>query len=152
MLDSLAITRRHFFQQCGVGVGSAALAALLADSFAGRAPAADTGANPLAPRKPHFPAKAKRVVHLFMAGAPSHLDLFDYKPELTKLECKPLPPSVYVDQRYAFIRADAAVLGPRFKFAKHGQCGAEIADVLPHLAKVVDDICLIRSVRTDQFN
>jgi uncharacterized protein (DUF1501 family) len=153
MIDPRFITRRHFFEQCGIGVGKVALATLLTDAFAGRLSAApEATANPLAPRPPHFAPKAKRVIHLFMAGAPSHLDLFDYKPELAKLEGKPLPPSVYGDQRYAFIRADANVLGPRFKFAKHGQCGAEIADVLPHLAKVVDDLCLIRSVHTDQFN
>jgi hypothetical protein len=87
-----------------------------------------------------------------MAGAPSQLDLFDYKPQLAKLEGKPLPPSVIGGQRYAFIRSDAAVLGPRFKFAKHGQCGAELSAMLPHLAKVVDDICLVKSVHTDQFN
>ena len=100
----------------------------------------------------HFPGKAKRVIHLFMAGAPSHLDLFDYKPALARLEGKPLPPSVIGGQRYAFIRPDANVMGPRFKFARHGQCGAEIAEVLPHLAKVVDHIAIIRSMRTDQFN
>ena len=87
-----------------------------------------------------------------MAGAPSQLDLFDYKPELVKLEGKPIPPSVIAGQRYAFIRSDAAVMGPRFKFAKHGQSGAEISEVLPHLAKIVDDFCLVKSVKTDQFN
>jgi Protein of unknown function (DUF1501) len=153
MIDPRTITRRHFFQQCGVGVGKVALATLLTDAFTARTSAAPTNTvNPLTSRKPHFAPKAKRVIHLFMAGAPSHLDLFDYKPALAKLEGKPLPPSVIGDQRYAFIRSDAAVLGPRFKFAKHGQCGAEIAEVLPHLAKVVDEICLIRSVHTDQFN
>ena len=108
--------------------------------------------NPLAPRAPHFAPKAKRVIHLFMAGAPSQLDLFDHKPELTRLEGKPLPPSVIGGQRYAFIRPDAAVLGPRFEFARHGQCGAELSEMLPHLADVVDDICIIKSVQTDQFN
>jgi hypothetical protein len=151
MFDPLTITRRHFFGQCGVGVGKMALAALLADALAAPSSAAPV-VSPLAPKAPHFPAKAKRVIHLFMAGAPSHLDLFDYKPALAKLEGKPLPPSVYGDQRYAFIRADAAVLGPRFKFARHGRCGAELAEVLPHLATIVDDVCFVRSVRTDQFN
>ena len=138
------VTRRHFFRECGVGLGKIALASLL--SPLARA------AGPLAPRQPHFPPKAKRVIHLFMAGAPSQLDLFDYKPELAKLEGTPLPPSVIGGQRYAFIRPDAAVLGPRFKFARHGQSGAEIAEVLPHLAGIVDDICIIKSVKTDQFN
>src|SRR5262245_24295271 len=149
----LAVTRRHFLRDCGVGLGKIALAGLLANSTTARGePAKPQAANPLSPKLPHYPARAKRVIHLFMAGAPSQLDLFDYKPELSKLEGKPLPPSVYGNQRYAFIRADAAVLGPRFKFARHGRCGAELSEMLPHLAGVVDDICLIKSVRTDQFN
>src|SRR3954468_21206545 len=120
MLD---ITRRHFFRDCGYGVGKAALASLLCASARGEDGRAKPGRSPdpLAPKKPHFPGRAKAVIHLFMAGAPSQLDLFDYKPELAKLEGKPLPPEVIRGQRYAFIRPDAAVLGPRFKFAKHGQ-------------------------------
>jgi hypothetical protein len=148
---ALQITRRHFFGECGVGLGKIALAGLLADAFRGNASAAE-GANPLAVKKPHFAPKVKRVIHLFMAGAPSHLDLFDSKPQLAKLEGKPLPPSVIGGQRYAFIRSDAAVMGPRFKFKKAGKCGAEVAEVMPHLAEVVDDLCLIRSMKTDQFN
>ncbi len=144
------ITRRHFFRDCGVGVGKIALAGLLTDAFAPRSTAAP--ADPLALRQPHFTAKAKRVIHLFMAGAPSQLDLFDYKPQLAKLEGKPLPPSIIGGQRYAFIRPDAAVLGPRFRFAKYGKCGAELSEMLPNLAKVVDDICIVKSVHTDQFN
>ncbi len=143
------VTRRHFFRDCGVGVGKIALATLLTDAFAARSPAAT---DALTPRLPHFAPKAKRVIHLFMAGAPSQLDLFDYKPELAKLQGKPLPPSVIGGQRYAFIRSDAAVLGPRFKFAKHGKCGAELSEKLPYLAKVVDEICLVKSLHTDQFN
>ena len=132
-------TRRHFFQECGYGVGKMALAGLLTNSFA-------------KPAGTHFAPKAKRVIHLFQAGAPSQLELFDNKPKLKVLEGKPLPPSVIGDQRYAFIQRDAAVLGPRFPFARHGQCGAELSDKLPHLAKVVDDIAIIRSMHTDQFN
>ena len=149
-----AVTRRHFFRECGVGVGKIALAGLLTDAFTASSfgCARPMGHNPLAPKSPHFAPKAKRVIHLFMAGAPSQLDLFDSKPALTKLEGKPLPPSVIGGQRYAFIRPDAAVLGPRFKFARHGQCGAELSEMLPHLAQVVDDICIIKSVHTDQFN
>jgi hypothetical protein len=145
---SRSITRRHFFQGCGVGLGKIALAGLLSESAFG----AQAGAGPLAVRQPHFAPKAKRVIHLFMAGAPSQLDLFDYKPELAKYEGKPLPPSVIGGQRYAFIKPDAAVLGPRFKFSRHGQSGAELSEVLPHLGSVADDICLIKSVNTDQFN
>ena len=100
----------------------------------------------------HHPPRAKRVIYLFMAGAPSQLELFDYKPKLVELEGKPIPPSVIAGQRYAFIQPDAAVLSPRFKFARHGQSGAEISEVMPHLASVADDIAIIRSVHTDQFN
>src|SRR5207245_7735084 len=114
--------------------------------------AAASATEALKPTKLHFRGKAKAVIHLFMAGAPSQLDLFDYNPELTKLEGKPLPPSVIGGQRYAFIRPDAAVLGPRFKFAKHGKCGAELSEMLPYLAQVADDVCLVKSIRTDQFN
>src|SRR5438093_11954488 len=128
-----------------------ALAGLLTDALGSRSHA-ESAANPLAPRAPHFPAKAKRVIHLFMAGAPSQLDLFDYKPELARLEGKPLPPEVIKGQRYAFIRPEAAVLGPRFKFSRHGQSGAELSEMLPHKAKVADDLCILKAVHTEQFN
>lgn len=146
-------TRRHFFQNCGVGIGKIALASLLAQSSSlSQAVASEVAASPFAPKEGHFPAKAKRVIYLFMAGAPSQLDMFDYKPKLAELAGKPIPPSVIQGQRYAFIQPDAAVLGPQFKFAKHGQSGAEISEVLPHLANVVDDIAMVRSVHTDLFN
>jgi uncharacterized protein (DUF1501 family) len=87
-----------------------------------------------------------------MAGAPSHLELFDYKPELVKYDGKPLPPSIIGDQRYAFIRSDAAVMAPQFKFARHGNCGMELGGPLPQLASIADELCLVRSVKTDQFN
>jgi uncharacterized protein (DUF1501 family) len=105
-----------------------------------------------APRVPHHKPRAKHVIHLFMAGAPSQLELFDYKPGLIKIEGQPLPPSLLENQRYAFIRKDAAVMAPQFRFAKHGKCGTEISDALPYLSKIVDDITLVRSVKTDQFN
>ena len=145
------VARRHFLSDCGLGLGKVALAGLLTGSLQSLArSAAET--DPLAPRKPHFPGKAKAVIHLFMAGAPSQLELFDSKPELTRMEGKPIPPSVYGDQRYAFIQPDAAVLGPRYKFARHGESGAELSEMLPHLAKVADDVCFVRSMHTDQFN
>ena len=137
--DPQSVTRRHFFGECGYGVGKLALAGLLTDALGKSRPA-------------HVAPKAKAVIHLFMAGAPSQLELFDNKPKLKQLEGKPLPPSVIGDQRYAFIQRDAAVLGPRFPFAKHGQCGTELSDKLPHLAKVVDDIAIIKSMYTEQFN
>ena len=111
-------TRRHFFQDCGVGLGSVALASLLKS---GQVHGADTKPHPLAPKAPHFHPKAKRVIYLFMAGAPSQLDLFDFKPALKKLEGKPLPKSIIGEQRFAFIEPDAGVLGPQFSFAKHGR-------------------------------
>jgi uncharacterized protein (DUF1501 family) len=146
-------TRRHFFRYCGIGVGKIALASLLAgpvkklSASTMNAPSTDSNAN-----GPHFKPSAKRVIYLFMAGAPSQLDLFDYKPRLAKLEGQSIPPSVIAGQRYAFIQPDAAVLGPRFKFAKHGQCGAELSDRLPYLAKIVDDIAIVKSCKTDLFN
>jgi hypothetical protein len=151
-IDSSFVARRQFLSDCGVGLGKIALGSLLVGGAARSAHSAELPANPLGPRPPHFAPRAKAVIHLFMAGAPSQLDLFDYKPKLVEFEGKSIPPEIIGGQRYAFIRSDAAVLGPRFKFAKNGQCGAELSEVLPHLAKVVDDITLIKSVRTDQFN
>ncbi|HVE41465.1 MAG TPA: DUF1501 domain-containing protein [Planctomycetota bacterium] len=144
-----SVARRHFLKDCGIGLGKMALASLLGGSAV---LAQDERRDPLAAKKPHYPGKAKAVIHLFMSGAPSHLDLFDHKPKLKELEGKPLPPSIIGTQRFAFIRSDAGVLAPQFKFAKHGQSGMELSEMLPHLAKVVDDVCFIRSVHTDQFN
>lgn len=154
MIDpGLARTRRHFFRDCGVGVGKIALASLLAEGVAGTSRVhAVTQESPFAPTESHFPGKAKRVIFLFMAGAPSQLESFDHKPKLAELEGNPIPPSVIKGQRYAFIQPDAAVLGPRFKFAKHGQCGAEVSEVMPRVAKVVDELAIVKSVHTDLFN
>jgi hypothetical protein len=145
----VSLTRRALLQQTGLNVGRIALGSLLLGATPSLR-AADGGL--LAPKKPHFAPKAKRVIHLFMAGAPSHLDLFDPKPELARLEGKPLPESVIAGQRFAFIRSDAAVMGPRFAFKQHGQSGTSLAEVLPHTASIADDLCLIRSLKTDQFN
>lgn len=147
----MPLSRRKFLEAGGLGLGRVALASLLSESVGSRLASAATP-EPMAPRPAHFEPRAKAVIHLFMAGGPSHLDLFDYKPKLAQYEGRPIPPEVIGGQRYAFIRDDAAALGPRFKFHRRGQSGAEIADVMPHLANVVDDICIIRSVRTDQFN
>ncbi|MBN4046856.1 DUF1501 domain-containing protein, partial [bacterium AH-315-P07] len=139
---------RHFFEECGVGVGKIALASLLAGNSAF---AANT-LNPLAVKAPHFAAKAKRVIYLFMAGAPSQLDLFDFKPTLKKYDGVKIPESVLKDQRYAFITQNSSMMATPFTFAKHGQSGTELSEMLPHLSEVVDDIALIKSVHTDQFN
>ena len=151
MNPALDLTRRHFFHDCGIGVGKMALASLLVDSL-GRPAAAAAPPSLLAPKPPHFPGRARAVIQLFMAGAPSQLELFDYKPKLAEIAGSPIPPEVIGGQRYAFIRSDAAVLGPQFAFAKHGECGAELSEIIPHLAKVVDDIAIVKSCRTDQFN
>jgi uncharacterized protein (DUF1501 family) len=148
-MDGKFITRRWFFQQCGVGLGAIALGSLFRQS-GWASPLAL--ANPLAPKQPHFPAKAKRVIFLFMAGAPSHLELFDYKPELAKWNGKLPPPDLLKGYRAAFINPNSTLLGPKFKFAKHGQCGAELSELLPHLAEVVDDIAIVKSMTTDAFN
>lgn len=142
-----SVARRWFLSQCSIGLGSAAAGSLLT-GVTTSAEAADV----LAERPAHRYGRAKAVIHLFMAGAPSQLELFDHKPELSRLEGAPLPESVIGDQRYAFIQPDAAVLGPRFKFQRHGASGAQISDAMPHLAEIADEICLIKSVHTDQFN
>ncbi len=144
-----SLARRYFLHECRVGLGKIALASLLVGPRQEVPAKADAQ---LAPKRPHFRPRAKAVIHLFMAGAPSQLDLFDYKPKLAEWEGRPLPPEVIGSQRYAFIRPDAGVLGPRFRFQRHGQCGMELSEMLPHLATVVDHICLIRSMHTDQFN
>jgi hypothetical protein len=148
-LDPKLITRRWFFEQCGVGLGAIALGSLFRQN-GWAAPAAV--ANPLAPKQPHFPGKAKRVIFLFMAGAPSHLELFDNKPALTKWNGQPPPAELIKDYRAAFINPNAALLGPKFKFARHGQSGAELSELLPHLASVADDIAIVKSMHTDAFN
>lgn len=148
----IPLTRRHFLGNCGIGLGKLAAAGLLTGALEPRKTSGAESDVSLAPRPPHYPARAKAVIHLFMGGAPSQLELFDPKPTLTRLEGKPLPKSVIGDQRYAFIQPSAAVMGPRFSFARHGKSGAILGEPLEHLSRVVDDICLVRSVHTDQFN
>ena len=146
------ITRRWFLRECGVGLGALTLASLLKGNDIFAASAKQSAANPFAPRAPHFAPKAKRVIYLFQAGAPSQLDLFDYKPTLVKYDGKTVPPELVKDQRYAFIRPDAELFASKFKFERHGKSGAEISEVLPHLAEVVDDIAIVKSMTTDAFN
>ena len=109
-------------------------------------------ADPLAPRQPHFAARAKHVIYLFQAGAPSHLDLFDYKPQLEKFGGKLPPAELLKGYRAAFIHPQSTLLAPKFKFARHGHSGAELSELLPHLATVADDIAIVRSLVTDAFN
>jgi hypothetical protein len=143
------LTRRWFFRDCGIGLGTIALHTLLGES-SGRAAASTT--DPLSPKQPHYVPKVKNVIFLFMAGAPSHLELFDYKPALAKHDGQLPPPDLIKNYRAAFINPNSRFLGPKFKFSRQGQCGAELSELLPHLAKVVDDIVIIKSMRTDAFN
>ena len=129
--ESELLVRRHFLRDCGVGLGKIALGSLLVAK-----PQVAGAANPFAPKKPHFPAKAKAVIHLFMAGAPSQLDLFDHKPELAKFEGKPIPPR---DHRRSALRLHPprcrARSGRGSSSRSTASAGAELAEVLPHLAK-----------------
>ena len=148
--DALAryVSRRWFLRDCGLGLAGIAAGALASrQSIA--APQAD---NPMAVRQPHFPPKAKRVIYMFNAGAPSHLELFDHKPELTKRNGQLPPAELLKGYRAAFINPNSALLGPKFKFERHGQCGMELSEVLPHTASIADEICLIRSLQTDAVN
>ncbi len=134
------LARRWFLKECSVGLGALALNHLAAAE------------NPLAPRKPHHEPKAKAVIFLFMAGAPSHLELFDYKPQLAKFNGTLPPPELLKGYRAAFINPNSHLLGPKFSFARHGRCGAELSELLPHTAKIVDDLAIVRSMVTDAFN
>lgn len=141
------LTRRHFFRECGIGLGSIALADLLARETRAQSPP-----NPLAPKKPMHKPKAKAVIYLHMAGSPSQLDLFDYKPELVKFNGQQCPKEYLEGKRFAFIRGVPNMLGTPFKFAKHGKCDMELSELWKHLPEVVDDIAIVKSCVTDQFN
>ena len=147
----LARTRRHFFHECGVGLGSIALGTLLARD-ATAAPDKPVRRDPLVPRPSHFPAKAKAVIYLFMAGAPSQLELFEPKPELNKLNGQKVPDSFTKGKRFAFIKGDAKILGNTRKFGTYGQCGMTLSELLPHHRDIVDDVCWLRGMKTDVFN
>ena len=133
------LPRRWFLQDCAIGLGAAAISAL-------------AGTDPLAPKKPQFASKAKRVICLFMAGGPSQLELFDYKPQLEKFSGTLPPPELLKGYRAAFINPNSTLLGPKFKFAKYGQSGAELSELIPHTAEIVDDITIVKSMVTDAFN
>lgn len=143
--------RRYFLQQCGLGFGAMAAASLMQrESYA--ADGNKTVAGPLAPKLPHFPAKAKQVIYMFHAGAPSHLELYDHKPELSKRNGQLPPAELLSGYRAAFIKPNSALLGPKFKFKPSGQSGMLLSEVLPHISGIADDICLIRSMQTDAVN
>jgi hypothetical protein len=145
-------TRRHFFQNCRVGLGAIALSELLRSG----GPSVTAATEPLGAvagsRGLHHPAQAKAVIFLFMAGGPSQLELFDFKPKLQQYHGQVIPESYVKGKRFAFIKPDAKLLGTDRTFARHGESGAEVSELLPHFSKIVDDVCLIKSMKTDVFN
>src|SRR5438552_6845009 len=149
-----AATRRHFFGQCGVGVGAIALNQLLArDGVAAPVPTVKIDpANPLDPRLGHFPPKVKNVIYLFMAGAPSQLELFDDKPKLRELHGKPPPQSLLEGKRFAFLKGNETLMGSKRKFERVGECGLTLSEMLPHHKKIVDEVCWLQGLTTDVFN
>ncbi len=147
------ITRRTLFKKVGYGLGNVALATMLADpAFASLVNQQKKRQDPMAPKKPHHKPKAKSIIYLFMAGAPSTLDLFDYKPVLNKFDGDYCPEEYLKGERFAFIRGKPRLLGSPHKFAQHGKSGQWISELLPHLAGVADDISVIRTMKTEQFN
>ena len=150
--SSIDHTRRHFLTSTASGLGAAAVMSLLAGDGV-LAKEGEKSANPLAPKEPHFAPKAKQCIFVLPAGAPSHLDLFDPKPKLRELHGEKMPESLTKNVRFAFIKKETAVLaGSAREFSKHGECGMELSDYLPHLGKVADELCLVRSMHTDAFN
>ena len=143
------LTRRHFLQRSATGLGAIALSALLKNDLTA-APAKT--ADPLAPRQPHLPAKAKHVIYLHLTGSPPHLDLFDYKPELVKRTGQECPDEFLKGKRFAFTSGTPKLLGTPRQFAQYGKGGVWLSDAIPHLHTVADELCVIRSMNTDQFN
>jgi len=139
------IARRYFLNDCALGIGRIALGSLLGTTCAHQRLAAKL-------QPAHYPPKAKSVIFLFMAGGPSQLELFDYKPTLRKYEGQLVPESVLQDQELPFIERSATLMASPLKFARHGKCGAELSEALPRLSQIADDIAIVKSVRTDAFN
>src|SRR5450432_1367492 len=149
-----AHTRRHFIKESAMGLGALALGSLFGSCSNNNStnPVVFDAAHPLAPKMPMFPGRAKSVIYLHMAGAPSQLELFDYKPELMKLDGQDCPKSLLEGKRFAFIRGVPKMLGPQAAFAQHGKSGAWISEHMPHLASIADEITFLKACTTDQFN
>jgi hypothetical protein len=144
-------SRRQFLQGSGIGLGAIALSSLLAEAVPARQnPAA--ASNPLAARAPHFAPKAKHVIYLHMIGAPSQLDLFDYKPKLVARDGQACPRDLLKGKRFAFIGGEMKLAGSQYRFEQYGQSGQQISELLPHLATVADDITLLKGLHTDEIN
>jgi hypothetical protein len=145
---NILIQRRHFLRTSGLSLGAIALGELLG----GRSRAVSASNNPLAPRRPHFPARAKHVIYLHMIGAPSQLDLFDHKPTLKRHDGQVCPEDLLKGRRFAFIGGQMMLQGSPFRFKKHGQSGQELSELLPNLGRVADDICVLRTLHTEEIN
>jgi uncharacterized protein (DUF1501 family) len=145
-----ARTRRHFLSRCAVGLGGIALASMLNQARG----AGDATAGPLAPKPTHFPARAKNIIYLFMAGGPSQLELFDYKPKLAELNGQPIPQSFIEGKRFAFMDSShgTRLMGTRRQFAEHGRSGMWVSELFPHTARIVDDLTMVKSCQATLFN
>ena len=147
-------TRRHFLKKCASGLGAIALASMAGcgnESIKTIEKIANLD-NPLSPKPSMFMPKAKRVIFLHMAGAPSQLELFDYKPLLHKLDGQDCPQSLLEGKQFAFIQGTPKMLGPQYSFDQYGQSGAWVSDRLPHFSTVVDEVAFLKAMHTDQFN
>ncbi|MCG8305806.1 MAG: DUF1501 domain-containing protein [Cytophagales bacterium] len=150
-----AQTRRHFIKNCTLGLGGLALSSLISAcdrGASGNLRLSGPGGGPMAPKPPHFPGKVKHVIYIHLAGAPSQLELFEYKPDLVKLNGKACPQSLLQGKRFAFIRGVPKMLGPQAEFKQHGESGAWISNYLPHLSTIADELTFLKAVHTDQFN
>ncbi|MBI1903931.1 MAG: DUF1501 domain-containing protein [Planctomycetia bacterium] len=144
-----AVTRRHFLSQSSAALGAIALGSLLSE---GRAAEADPGANPNEARPPHVRPKARNVIYLHMSGSPPQHELFDFKPKLVELNMQPCPEEFLKNQRFPFIKGHPKLLGTPYKFAQHGRSGTWVSELLPNIAGIVDDLAVVKSMHTDQFN
>ena len=147
------LTRRHFLKRCNLGLGSIALASLMGkESLANVGASTSNTINPLLPKPAPLIAKAKRVIYLHMSGGPPQHDLFDYKPRLNELNGTPCPREIFQGERFAFIKGVPKLLGSPYKFSRQGKSGAWVSELLPHFSEIVDDVAIIQSMWTDQFN
>jgi hypothetical protein len=151
-LGASLLRRRWFLRDCGVGLAGIAAHFLRSDSARAEADAASNAPRMLAPRKPHFAGKARRVIYMFNAGGPSQLELYDHKPELAKRNGQLPPAELLHGYRAAFINPNSALLGPKYKFQPQGKSGMELSELLPHTGEIADQICLVRSLQTDAVN
>ncbi len=145
-----SVTRRHFFFQSGMSIGSIALAGLMDENLFS-APTLDSK-GPLAVRPPHFAPKAKNIIFLFMSGGPSQIDMFEDKPKLNQLDGQEVPEGTLAGKRFAFLRGTPQILGSPYSYRRYGNSGAAISELLPHLPEVVDDIAIVKSLHAEQFN